>query len=261
MGAIGNRGLTKWLAIGCGVGFLTLAHADTSLIIELPIPPPDPPVQSTTVRAEPPRNEPVRRQQAIGRLGVTVNATPIYAARSVNSRLFARCVAQTYLAITHEAGAWYGVLMVDGSIGWTPRQHVRLLDYEVLPVSSGTVGVASERIVQTALRFLGIPYRWGGTSYNGLDCSGFVQKVFALNGIRLPRVCSQQVKVGMPILDLSLLQPGDRLFFRSRRELYSHTGIYIGSGYFIHAARSPGRVVISHVSEPKYLNTLVAIRR
>jgi cell wall-associated NlpC family hydrolase len=167
----------------------------------------------------------------------------------------------TYLAVTHEAGAWYGVLMADGSVGWIPRQHVRLLDYEVVSASPTALGGFGERIVQTALRFLGIPYRWGGTSYNGLDCSGFVQKVFALNGVRLPRLGRHQAQVGAPIPDLSLLQPGDRLYFRSSRQPIAHTGIYIGNGYFIHAARGRGRVAIDRITDPKYLKTLVGIRR
>ncbi len=192
---------------------------------------------------------------------MTTSTAPIYASRNVGSQLYARCETMTYLAVTHEAGAWYGVLMADGSVGWVPRQHVRLLDYEVVPASPTSMGALGERIVQTALRFLGIPYRWGGTSLNGLDCSGFVQKVFALNGIRLPRLGRHQAQVGTPVPDLSLVQPGDRLYFRSSKQPISHTGIYIGNGYFIHAARGRGRVAIDRITDPKYLKTLVGIRR
>lgn len=241
-------------------GLVPFLYADTTLSIELPIRPPEPPRLTTSRSAPPSRTEP-KRPQAIGRLGVTVNPAPIYATRSTNSRLYARCESLTYLAVTHEVGAWYGVLMADGSVGWIPRQHVRLLDYEVVPTSPTATGALGERIVRTALRFLGIPYRWGGTSYNGLDCSGFVQKVFALNGIRLPRLGRHQAQVGTPIPDLSLVQPGDRLYFRSSKQPISHTGIYIGSGYFIHAASSRGRVAVDRITDPKYLRTLVGIRR
>lgn len=252
------------LSLLCAVlalGAAGVVYADTYLSIELPIHPPEP-LRSASVHSSSPLNraEP-RRPQAIGRLGVTVNPAPIYAARSTNSRLYARCETLTYLAVTHEAGAWYGVLMVDGSVGWIPRQHVRLLDYEVLPAGPTATGTLGEHIVQTALRFLGIPYRWGGTSYSGMDCSGFVQKVFALNGIELPRLGRHQAQVGTPIPDLSMLQPGDRLYFRSSKQPISHTGIYIGNGYFIHAASSRGRVAIDRITDPKYLRTLVGIRR
>ncbi|MDW8105630.1 MAG: C40 family peptidase [Armatimonadota bacterium] len=239
----------------------SVSPADTYLSIELPIRPPESSPSAPSRHSPPPVRAESRRTPAIGRLGVTTSPAPIYAARSTRSRLYARCEAMTYLAVTHEAGAWYGVLMIDGSVGWIPRQHVRLLDYEVLSASPTSFGALGERIVQTALRFLGIPYRWGGTSYNGLDCSGFVQKVFALNGIRLPRLGRHQAQVGTPIPDLSLLQPGDRLYFRSRKQPIAHTGIYIGNGYFIHAARSRGRVAIDRVTDPQYLKTLVGIRR
>ena len=248
------------LGSACILWAVGVAHADTYLTIELPVQPPEPPRPAVSCSSLPPSRSELRRTPAIGRLGVTVNPAPIYAARSTSSRLYARCETLTYLAVTHEAGAWYGVLMADGSVGWVPRQHVRLLDYEVVSVSPVT-GALGERIVQTALRFLGIPYRWGGTSYTGLDCSGFVQKVFALNGIQLPRLGRHQAQVGTPIPDLSLLQPGDRLYFRSSKQPISHTGIYIGNGYFIHAASSRGRVAIDRITDPKYLKTLVGIRR
>ena len=241
--------------------FTMASGADTYLSIELPVPPPEPPPSASTRTETPSRSAPPRRQPAIGRLGVTTSTAPIYASRDVRSRLYTRCETMTYLAVTHEAGAWYGVLMADGSVGWIPRQYVRLLDYEVVPTSPAALGTLGERIVQTALRFLGVPYRWGGTSINGLDCSGFVQKVFALNGIRLPRLGRHQAQVGTPIPDLSLVQPGDRLYFRSSKQPISHTGIYIGNGYFIHAARGRGRVAIDRVTDPKYLKTLVGIRR
>ncbi|MGQ9486844.1 MAG: C40 family peptidase [Armatimonadota bacterium] len=258
MGAIARRKLTAWTILA--VWAVNAAYADTTLSIELPIRPPEPPRPVPSRSAPTPRPE-TKRTQAIGRLGVTVNPAPIYATRSTASRLYARCESLTYLAVTHEVGAWYGVLMADGSVGWIPRQHVRLLDYEVVPASPTATGALGERIVQTALRFLGIPYRWGGTSFNGLDCSGFVQKVFALNGIRLPRLGRHQAQVGTPIPDLSLLQPGDRLYFRSSKQPISHTGIYIGNGYFIHSASSRGRVAIDRITDPKYLRTLVGIRR
>lgn len=247
-----------WVALAAWAG--AIASADTTLSIELPIRPPEQPRPVPSRSTSTPRQE-AHHPQAIGRLGATVNPAPIYAARSTNSRLYARCASQTYLAVTHEVGAWYGVLMADGSVGWVPRQHVRLLDYEVLSPSPMATGALGARVVQTALRFLGIPYRWGGTSYNGLDCSGFVQKVFALNGIRLPRLGRHQAQVGTPVPDLAMVQPGDRLYFRSNKQPIAHTGIYIGNGYFIHAARSRRSVAIDRVTDPKYLRTLVGIRR
>ncbi len=104
-------------------------------------------------------------------------------------------------------------------------------------------------IVETAYRFMGIPYLWGGTSAKAMDCSGYTRTVFFLNGIYLPRDASQQVNIGMPIdtkNGFSNLRPGDLLFFGKKatektKEKITHVGIFIGNDEFINEA---GRVKI-----------------
>ena len=102
----------------------------------------------------------------------------------------------------------------------------------------GRIDLRSE-IVGTAKRFIGTPYRWGGTSPDeGFDCSGLTMVVYQLNGLKLPRSSRQQYRAGIPIGRDELMQ-GDLVFFAtsgSRR--ISHVGIYVGKGRFIHA---PGR--------------------
>ena len=107
---------------------------------------------------------------------------------------------------------------------------------------------SAANILETANRFIGFPYLWGGTSIKGMDCSGFSKTCFYLNGVILPRDASQQALVGENVdisKDLSKLQPADLLFFGSikeNKEHVSHVGIYIGNGEFIH---SSGTVHIS----------------
>jgi len=102
----------------------------------------------------------------------------------------------------------------------------------------GRIDLRSE-IVGTARRFIGTPYRWGGTSPDeGFDCSGLTMVVYQLNGLKLPRSSRQQYRAGIPIGRDELLH-GDLVFFATdggRR--ISHVGIYVGKGRFIHA---PGR--------------------
>ncbi len=95
------------------------------------------------------------------------------------------------------------------------------------------------KIVATAKRFLGILYKWGGSSAKGgFDCSGLAMTVYRLNGLMLPRVASSQKKAGKFVLKRNLM-PGDLVFFAtSGGRRVSHVGIYIGHGKFIH---SPGR--------------------
>ncbi len=102
----------------------------------------------------------------------------------------------------------------------------------------GRIDLRNE-IVGTAKRFIGTPYRWGGTSPDeGFDCSGLTMVVYQLNGLKLPRSSRQQYGAGIPIGRNELLQ-GDLVFFAtSGGRRISHVGIYVGKGRFIHA---PGR--------------------
>lgn len=95
------------------------------------------------------------------------------------------------------------------------------------------------RIVQTALRYQGVPYVFGGTTPNGFDCSGYARYVFAQAGIYLPRSADEQYEVGTPV-SYSRLQPGDMVYFTTYEAGVSHSGIYLGNGQFISATSSRG---------------------
>jgi len=96
-----------------------------------------------------------------------------------------------------------------------------------------------DEIVRTAKSFIGLPYRWGGTSSDyGFDCSGLSMTAYHLNGLNLPRSSKEQYGVGIPV-KRSQMQRGDLLFFAiSKGRKVSHVGIYAGDNRFIHA---PGR--------------------
>jgi cell wall-associated NlpC family hydrolase len=99
-------------------------------------------------------------------------------------------------------------------------------------------------VVGIAMQYLGIPYRWGGSSPStGFDCSGFVMYVFSRVGVSLPRVVSAQYTVGVPV-SRSELQPGDLVFFNG----LGHDGIYIGGNQFIHSPHTGDVVKISSIT-------------
>lgn len=128
-------------------------------------------------------------------------------------------------------------------------QHLQLSN---LPGAS--VFTQSQRLIEEAYGLLGLRYRYGGTSpTTGMDCSGLVQYVFrqALN-ISLPRTAAEQSRVGKPIA-ITDLQAGDLVFFNTMRRSFSHVGIYIGAGQFIHAPRSGKRIQITSLSN-SYFN-------
>lgn len=101
-------------------------------------------------------------------------------------------------------------------------------------------GVRSEA-AEIAAAMEGRPYRYGGTSPAGFDCSGLVQYAYRQAGVRVPRTTRDQYRAVHPRY-VSQLQPGDVIFFRLKSARPSHVGIYLGDGEFVHALR-PGRPV------------------
>lgn len=106
-----------------------------------------------------------------------------------------------------------------------------------------SVSVKASELVVTAIGFLGVPYRRGGnTVETGFDCSGFVKAMFEQTvGLILPRRAEQQAAATEKI-ERSDLQPGDLVFFNTMRRAFSHVGIYVGEGKFIHSPK-PGAEV------------------
>ena len=111
---------------------------------------------------------------------------------------------------------------------------------EALQESTGST--LASKIIKTAKKYIGVPYKWGGTTPKGFDCSGYVQYVFNKHGIELPRTSREQYYTGYKV-SKSNLQPGDLVFFNTSGKGVSHVGIYIGDGDFIHSASSKGIVI------------------
>jgi cell wall-associated NlpC family hydrolase len=225
-------------------------------------------------------------QVVLGKLAIVSTAkVPIRAGRDSSSRLLSFAPQGTYLAIVSEVGEHYGVLMIDKTTGWVARSSVRLIDYQVAvgdpntsaptPPTTTTPSSApdptasfprnldqrKEALLREAFSYLGVPYVWAGNTRSGLDCSGFVKNVFATQGMSLPRHSGDQAKVGLPVA-WEDLQAGDRLYFdMGRKGRISHTGIYLGNGYFIHASSNQKKVGVDSVLRPNYYRALVSARR
>lgn len=113
------------------------------------------------------------------------------------------------------------------------------------------------QVVAIAMRYLGVPYKWGGASPStGFDCSGFTMYVFAQIGVSLPHYAAAQYGLGRAV-SKSELQAGDLVFFRG----LGHMGMYIGGGNFIHSPRTGDVVKISSLSEPYRVANWVGARR
>lgn len=126
---------------------------------------------------------------------------------------------------------------------------------------SNSSSSAGSKIVNCAKKYLGYRYVYGGSSPStGFDCSGFAQYVFKQCGYTIGRTTTQQNKNGTCIGSRSDLKPGDLVLFGSGGS-FTHTGIYIGNGQFIHAANSSKGVIISSLSESYYSARFVCGRR
>jgi peptidoglycan DL-endopeptidase CwlO len=129
------------------------------------------------------------------------------------------------------------------------------------PVAATTPTVPSDpasaavgaRAVAAAKEFLGVPYRWGGTSPSGFDCSGLVQYVYRKLGVDLPRVSRDQARAGQPVAGLAEARPGDLVAFGSPVD---HIGIYAGDNKMVVAPHTGAHVRVQEITRP-----VVAIRR
>ncbi|MCG7658020.1 C40 family peptidase [Neisseriaceae bacterium CCUG 44465] len=118
----------------------------------------------------------------------------------------------------------------------------------------------ADELISSAMGFLGVAYRFGGTSPTGFDCSGFMQYVFRKAfAVNLPRTSAEQANVGVHV-SRGDLQPGDMVFFRTRGSRISHVGMYVGNDRFIHAPRTGKSIEITSLSN-KYWNSRYATAR
>jgi hypothetical protein len=174
-----------------------------------------------------------------------------YSDANEKSQTVSDLVAGNFLKIIDEDVNFFLVNYPDGRTAYIKKDEAKLFTdwYDTLKPTGGT-------ILNTAYRFMGIPYLWGGTSTKGMDCSGFTKTVYYLNGIILQRDASQQANDG-ELVDTKdgwqNLQAGDLLFFGTKakennKERITHVAIYIGDGDFVHAA---GRVKINSLNSSK----------
>lgn len=199
----------------------------------------------------------------------------------------------TVAAVRDRIGAWYKLEFPRGTIGWVRGDLIEGIPASVYAAAmprpagaaSGTTGNRSVRVASnagrtsasaprisvsghagpllaTAQNYLGVRYRFGGTSSrSGFDCSGFVLTVFRQHGVSLPRTSASQATVGQAV-SRGNLSPGDLVFFRTGRgSRISHVGIYMGGNRFIHASSGGGNVRIDSLGSAYYNSRYAGARR
>lgn len=127
-----------------------------------------------------------------------------------------------------------------------------------------TVSMGASELVLQAMGLTGVPYQWGGNSIEeGFDCSGLTKHLFESTlGLVLPRTAKEQAHDSRMVrVEKEALEPGDLVFFNTRRQPYSHVGVYIGDGNFVHAPRTGAEVRIEDMDSTYWSQRFTGARR
>lgn len=131
-----------------------------------------------------------------------------------------------------------------------------IIETNELAYYSQTLGInvkslKHKKMFDAIITFMGTSYKYGGKNESGIDCSGFVNKVFAESGMESIGSSSADMYNKTKHISKNKLREGDLVFFRTRKKAISHVGIYIGENKFVHASTSSG-VIISDLNEEYY---------
>jgi cell wall-associated NlpC family hydrolase len=228
-----------------------------------------------------------KERHVLGLVGKIVQKVRVHSSASTRSRtLFWTQPDKTLVVKTEAPQGWMKVLLTSGGYGYVSKDAVELVKQTTeegtryLEVVSDTAPKPRAQLVASrgtarsnekgraaaaewGTQFKGTRYVWGGNDLeNGIDCSGFVQKLYGAIGENLPRTAAEQAMVGVPVRRFEDLKKGDRLYFWDyKRGKIGHTGLYLGNWRFVHSSSSRGGVAEDDIRDPKWLKILVSARR
>ena len=184
---------------------------------------------------------------------VNANGVNVRADANTDSEILASIDTDTIVTVNGFVDGWYDVTCKYGTEGYIRSDFVDLTTSSTVSSNSG--------FVDTAKKYLGTRYVYGGAAPGGFDCSGFTMYVYKQHGYSLPHSASAQWQsgIGTRVYSISELQPGDLVFFndpsRSAGKACSHAGIYVGNGQIIHSSSSRSKGVIISDLTSGYYNT------
>ena len=183
------------------------------------------------------------------------------------------CANGTTVSVLGVSGSWYKILygttvgyILSDYIALTPAANAAVpsSDAKLLgetQAQAAAVTAAGQKVVDDAMKYLGCPYVYGGTTPGGFDCSGFVQYVYKECGYSVERTAASIYSTNGAAIEKTALQPGDVVAFSSSSASIGHVGIYIGDGKFIHASNSNTGVIISPLDMDYWTKNYVGAKR
>jgi len=196
--------------------------------------------------------------------------TPLYRSPNEAGTVVTTLNDQGHYIVMDSIGDWIKLLAYDTVIGYVKADrlgfHYSMTEPFFFTDSDGKVTLSQERldIINTAFEYFGGTYVWGGTTLGvGVDCSGYVLRIFEQFGYNLPRLSSEQARWGTKVDSMEDARPGDLLFFHGYRNGrvtsgVGHVAIYIGNGKMIHAASEARGIVVDTYN---FLEEPIGIRR
>lgn len=188
---------------------------------------------------------------------VTTDVLNVRSMGMTNSDLLGQVYYGDILKIIGVDNAWYKIDF-EGMAAFVCGDYVSVTGGETAKSYNRQRG---EMVVETAKKYIGTPYAYGGMSPSGFDCSGFVKYIYSQYDVDLYRTAAGQSNNGY-VISKDELRPGDLVFFATDYSgRISHSGIYVGDGNFIHSPKPGQRVEIITMSSGYYASTYVCARR
>ena len=190
---------------------------------------------------------------------VTASLLNLRSEASTSSKILAQIPNGQTVTVESISQGWAKVTYF-GATGYVSLDYLNVMTGENPSNRNDSVSSKGEAVAELAKKFLGTPYRYGGSSPAGFDCSGFVYYIYKNMGVTLNRVAADQMTNGTWV-PKNALQPGDIVGFANRSGYINHVGIYVGNGMMIHSPQTGEFVRYESIVTGNYANRLTCGRR